>query len=326
VRTRPFLLTTGGLAVFFLLAAPSYFRRYALGTGAKLSILACLVLLLIEAALPALAPAREWFGRWTARKWAPPAILAAWLAPYFIYAFGTGDLRVRALVHLLAVCAPPLLVYYAKPLRGGGAVSWADALAWLWLTLAVVLRRLTGIWSVPENLDFMTRLFVIAVASWCWVFVRPVADRGYVFSLSLRTLRAALANFAWFAAIAIPLSFATRFAAWNPRWQGAAAFGSSYVEILAFIAWLEELFFRGFLQTLASRALNSERRGQLLASAVFGMSHVLLGRAPNWRYVCLASIAGWFYGAAFRQTRNLSAPALTHALVDTVWRTWFAAP
>jgi membrane protease YdiL (CAAX protease family) len=63
--------------------------------------------------------------------------------------------------------------------------------------------------------------------------------------------------------------------------------------------------------------------GQLLASAAFGLSHVLLAPAPNWRYVAFATVAGWFYGWAFRRSGNLVAPSLAHALVDTVWRTWF---
>jgi membrane protease YdiL (CAAX protease family) len=53
------------------------------------------------------------------------------------------------------------------------------------------------------------------------------------------------------------------------------------------------------------------------------MSHVLLAPAPNWRYVALATLAGWFYGNAFRSGGTLMAPALAHALVDTAWRTWF---
>jgi membrane protease YdiL (CAAX protease family) len=37
----------------------------------------------------------------------------------------------------------------------------------------------------------------------------------------------------------------------------------------------------------------------------------------------MATIAGIFYGRAFRRTGGLMAPALVHALVDTVWRAVF---
>jgi membrane protease YdiL (CAAX protease family) len=176
---------------------------------------------------------------------------------------------------------------------------------------------------VPVNLDFMARLLVIVVASWCWVFVRPVPGLGYIFSASAGTVRAVILNFAGFALIAVPASMAMHFAAWHPRWGGLQPILVSYAEILIFIAWLEELLFRGFLQSLLSSTLQSTRLGQLVASLAFGFSHVLLAPAPNWRYVILASVAGWFYGAAFRQSGNLLGPALTHALVDAAWRTWF---
>jgi len=187
-----------------------------------------------------------------------------------------------------------------------------------------VLRGTGGIWNVPANLDFMARLAVIAVASWCWVFLRPVPGLGYRFSLSRGTVRAAAVNFAGFAICALPLALALRFAGWNPHWHGFAALAAGYIEILVFVAWLEELFFRGFLQSLLSARLGSPARGHVAASLAFGLSHVLLGPAPNWRYVAMATLAGWFYGRAFRQSGNLTAPALTHALVDAAWRTWFS--
>src|SRR5579885_812485 len=175
----------------------------------------------------------------------------------------------------------------------------------------------------PKNLDFMARLFLIVVCAWLWVFVRPVPQLGYRLSLSLATVRPAIVNFLIFAAIAIPSSLALRFSHWNPRWPGVGRFCLEYLEIFIFIAWLEELLFRGFLQTLLSDRVKSGTWGQAIASCIFGLSHILHAPVPNWRYVLLASIAGWFYGRAFRQAGNLTGSALTHALVDTVWRTFF---
>ena len=40
----------------------------------------------------------------------------------------------------------------------------------------------------------------------------------------------------------------------------------------------------------------------------------------------LATVAGWFYGSAYRAHRSLMASAITHALVDTLWRTFFTLP
>lgn len=275
------------------------------------ALYACFFLLLALAILPAVRPRVD-------RR-----LCFLWIVPYLIYAFGTGDFRWPAFVRLLAICIPPPAIYLAFPVRRLKELTWQDAIVWLWLSLAILFHQTAGIWMAPKNLDFMARLFMIVVASWCWVYVRPVPELGYRFSLSLRTIRAAAVNFALFAAIAIPLSLILRFSRWNPQWPGPARFGLEYVEIFVFIAWLEELLFRGFLQTLLSERLKSPLRGQAITSVIFGLSHILHAPVPNWRYVILASIAGWFYGRAFRQGGNLTASALTHALVDTVWRTFF---
>ncbi len=100
-------------------------------------------------------------------------------------------------------------------------------------------------------------------------------------------------------------------------------FGLDFLQLFLFIALLEELFFRGFLQTLLTQTLRSEYGAQALAACLFGVFHILHAPFPNWRYVALATLAGWFYGSAFRQGGGLLASALTHAAVDTLWRAFF---
>jgi membrane protease YdiL (CAAX protease family) len=57
---------------------------------------------------------------------------------------------------------------------------------------------------------------------------------------------------------------------------------------------------------------------------IFGLAH-LNKRATffNWRYVILATVAGFFYGRAWLAERRLMASSITHATVDTVWSIWF---
>lgn len=321
----PAVLVISSLTIFFAFAASLYFRLHPLSLRAEAALYCCLILLLILAAIPAMPAARVLAAGLLQRPERSLLLVGIWLVPYLIYAAGTGDFRWAGLGRLIAICAPPFLIYSTAPVRNFAELSWQDGIAWTWLVLAVVLRQSNGIWNVPVSLDFMARLFLIGVASWCWTFARPVPGLGYSFAFSIRTARAAALNFLGFGLIAIPLSVAMRFASWNPRWQGIQTF-VNLIEILVFVAWLEELFFRGFLQSLLARSMKSPLGGQLLASLAFGLSHVLLSPAPNWRYVALASIAGWFYGSAFRQSGSLLAPSLAHALVDTAWRTWFLKP
>jgi membrane protease YdiL (CAAX protease family) len=203
--------------------------------------------------------------------------------------------------------------------------SWQDLCVAVVLVGFVLSRQLRGIWNVPVNLDFMSRLYLITIASWCWTFVRPIPELGYSFQVSKTVARQAAINFVLFALIALPASLAMHFTRWNPRWPGGFQFFLDFLQIFLFIAVLEELFFRGFLQSLLTHTLRSWVMAQVLVSVLFGLFHILHAPFPNWPYVALATVAGWFYGSAFRTSGSLMASALVHAAVDTVWRTWFSA-
>jgi len=96
-----------------------------------------------------------------------------------------------------------------------------------------------------------------------------------------------------------------------------------WIYIFIFIAVPEELFFRAWVQNLLERRVG--RRAALAVTAVlFGLSHFNKRSTHfNWRYVILASIAGIFYGRAWRDERRVPASAITHASVDAIWSFWF---
>jgi CAAX protease family protein len=201
-------------------------------------------------------------------------------------------------------------------------LAWQDAVALVWLATPVLARWLSGLWNVPVNLDFMARLFMVVAGAWSYLIFRGTAGAGYEARFSVGIGRAALVNLAWFSVIGIPLGLALNFIAWNPHWRGAWQFLFDGVTIFVFIAVPEEFFFRGLLQNLLEGSWGSRYGAQSAAAVLFGFMHILHG-FPNWRYVLLATIAGWFYGSAWRSTRSLVASAVTHALLDALWRTWF---
>jgi membrane protease YdiL (CAAX protease family) len=318
----PALLTF--LGIIFAGIARAYMRGYRLDFGAAASIYVCFMLLLAFVIAPGIHGSHAMVRRWLDRRYSSLGLVVLWCAPYLIYAAGTGDFRWIAILRLLLLEIPLVSIYRMLPVRDVSRFCWQDAAITVLLIASVLFHGLRGVWNVPVNLDFMARLYLIGIASWSWVFLRTLPGLGYHFSVSAKVCKAAALNFIYFAIIAIPLGLAMHFTAWNPRWRNFPSFGLDYLEIFLFIALLEELFFRGFLQTLISGSLQSWWKGQLIVSCLFGLFHILHAPFPNWRYVALASIAGWFYGSAFRQGGNLMAPVLTHALVDTVWRTWFS--
>jgi uncharacterized protein len=96
-----------------------------------------------------------------------------------------------------------------------------------------------------------------------------------------------------------------------------------WIGIFFFTAVPEELFFRAWVQNLLERRVG--RRAALgIASVIFGLSHFNKRSAHfNWRYVLLATIAGIFYGRAWREQRRVPASAITHTCVDWIWSLWF---
>ncbi len=319
-----------GLALFFGWYATVQIRRYPVGAQQAAAIYLCFLLLTALYLAPGFAISRQWLAR-RFRGIRGAAIGAAiFLLPYLIYCAGTADFRLSAFGKLAALAALPLGLFAAVPVANPRRLNWQDGLALVWLFLPVVFHLISGIWNVPVNLDFMARLFLVGVGAWSFLIQRGIENSGYEFALSPAILRDALVAFAGFIAIGLPLGFALRFIAWNPKYRGLGDLLSDYLTIFLFVAIAEELFFRGLLQNLLEGSLGSwpesGNAAQAIASVLFGLSHIQHAPFPNWRYVALASVAGWFYGCAYRNRRSLMASAGTHALVDTLWRTWFTLP
>jgi len=321
-RWLPFALVFAALALFFAWYEVLEFPRYPVGPLPAVALYVCLLLLLVLCLAPGFTASRQWLSRRVRGPAGAAAGVAAFLLPYLIYAAGTGDFRWWAYARLLAFAALPFALFAAAPVRYPERMNWQDALALLWILTPVLFGKIGGIWNVPVNLDFMSRLFLIGVGSWSFLIIRGLDNSGYDFRFSGIMVRDASVSLAGFMAIGLPLGFALRFIAWNWHWRGLRAFAFDYLTIFLFIAVAEELFFRGLLQNLLEGFFQSRQWAQASASVIFGLSHIRHAPAPNWRYVILASIAGWFYGWAYRKHRSLMASATTHALVDTIWRTW----
>ena len=286
----------------FAAIAAGYARNYSLTPAVAAGIYAAFLAQLILAIAPSFIATR-----WT------PLLLPA---PYLFYAIGTGDWNPLAILKLCCVAALPIVIYRLFPVRQLERPSWQDGIVAAFLIAVVLSGALRGIWRVPRNLDFIGRLFLLGVGAWCWSTVRPVPGLGFDFKLSAAVVRRAATNFLYFAVIAIPLSLWLGFTRPHLLWRGTPHFLTDFLEIFLFIALLEELFFRGFLQNLL---------GQAAASCLFGLFHMLHAPFPNWRYVLLATIAGWFYGSAFRESGSMLSSALVHAAVDTTWRTFLSS-
>jgi uncharacterized protein len=213
--------------------------------------------------------------------------------------------------------------------------SWRDALVLLALGLAVDLRWLEGLW--PRGLAGLGKLLLVDAGLYGFFVMRRLRGMGFDFHFCRSDWKTGLRELAFFAPVVIALGLALGFL--HPHTNAPrVSMILTWIYIFVFIAVPEELFFRAWTQNLLENRLRpwlSSRAGEradrlarvlalLITSLLFGLSHFNKRSAHfNWRYVILATIAGIFYGRAWRQDRRVPASAITHASVDAIWSLWF---
>ena len=248
---------------------------------------------------------------------------AATFLAYLIYAFGTNTFafaRVGAVAGLVFI---PLALAASAEHQPPGA--WQDyvTLAGVWMAVKFAPSR--WLWPYPGGrLAYVfTVLLCLNVALAAFLLVRRWNGVGYDLGWGRRWGLYVLGSFLLFGAIAIPLGTTLHFIQFAPRWEEWKSLPLLTLAILCFTAWPEEVLFRGLLQNMLSRSMKSDLAGWWTASVLFGFSHITNMGFPNWRYVILASIAGLFYGWAWRKSGSIFTSAIVHALVDATWHFFF---
>jgi membrane protease YdiL (CAAX protease family) len=249
---------------------------------------------------------------------------------YLIYAFGTNTFAFTRAAAIAALVFVPLVLAASAERKPPGA--WQDfaTILFVWLAVKPLPNRWgwslsNWLWPYPGGrLAYVfTVLLCVNVALAAFLLLRRVNGVGYSIGWGHRWSFFILASFIVFGCIAIPLGHAIHFIQFEPQWSQWKSLPLVSLGILFFTAWPEELLFRGLLQNMLSRASNSDLAGWWTASIVFGFSHITNMGFPNWRYVLLASIAGFFYGWTWRKTGSIFASALLHAAVDITWHFLF---
>ena len=285
--------------------------------------------LIIFAALLALAPylAAAFFPKVTAaaQRLPQPAQLllpAVLCVPYVLVACSTHTFH-RSWLALYAILpvAIAALMWNARRADAAQHGTWRDYFVLALLGLAVDLRWFEPAW--PAHLAVFNKILLLDAGIYALLCIRQLDNVGFNLRLRMRDLLIGLREFAFYAPIAIPIGLILGFLHFHAVWPHPLSAIGAFVFTFFFIAVPEELFFRGWLQNLLERRLG--RTTALAVTAIlFGLSHWNKHTLHfNWRYVMLATIAGVFYGRAWRHDRRVGASAITHASVDTIWGLWF---
>jgi membrane protease YdiL (CAAX protease family) len=257
----------------------------------------------------------------------PPAVAAMLgvlpLLAYIFYAVGTGSF-VWSRVGLVACMAliPVALAAWAGSAPFG---AWQDYAAMAAIFLPFWLGWVQYLWPypTPKVTYAMNVLLIIQIGEIAFLLMRRAPDVGFAFAWSRKWIVTVVACFAAIGLIDIPLALKIHFMRYDPsNGHHARVLGELLVTFI-FTAWAEEFFFRGLLQNALSRTLRSDAAALIVASIVFGFSHINHEYFPNWRYVLLATIAGFFYGIAWRRTRSMTGSGVIHAAVDVTMHQLF---
>jgi membrane protease YdiL (CAAX protease family) len=242
-----------------------------------------------------------------------------WLL-YLIYAAGMEIADARS--------ALVMAIYLALPFLAMNMTRNAEPLVilWLWLPLEFgILRSLLITRAAGPDLHYVFAQIlaldagIVAFAVW-----NRTPAIGYRFDVAPKILSNGFIHFVLFAAIAIPLGWAITFIRYSFAISKLYTAPLVFLGIFFFTALPEEFLFRGLIQNWIQRTTRRPTFSLVTASVIFGASHLNNGPPiPNYKYFFMASIAGVFYGRAWRNTGSLMASSMTHALVDTFWSLLF---
>jgi len=254
--------------------------------------------------------------------------LLAPLVPLFavlIYSLAvTGNWKMLLFGAAYAVLPALLLASSAGKSPG----TWEDYAAlliiWLPVALPVPYRLMYRVFPYPPPLTHtLAILMALNTAVAAFVLLRRLDGVGYAVAWGRGFTANFAIHFAIFAALAIPIGLKMGFLVFNPSLARARSSPLTALGVLFFTAWPEEFLFRGLLQNLLSRAMKNQWVGLIVASVIFGFSHIFHAPSPNWKYMLLATIAGLFYGHVWMKTRSLLPGTFVHALVDISWHILF---
>ncbi|RME85876.1 MAG: CPBP family intramembrane metalloprotease [Planctomycetota bacterium] len=213
--------------------------------------------------------------------------------------------------------------------KSKGRITFWDFLLMLWIWYPVEFHLLPR-FHYPSGGSIRLPLhFFMALLPAIYLFLvsRDFAFVGYSYHLQKKDFLWILGSLAAISLTVIPLGLALDFLKWNPHFQGIAATFGIFIGIFFLTALPEEFLFRGLLHQMIDHWLGKPRYfilPLLISSIFFGLCHWNNGHPqPNWNYVILATIAGFFYGMTYLKSKSIVASALVHASVNTLWALFF---
>ena len=256
-------------------------------------------------------------------------VSAVSVVPYLLYSVPTGVFAWQSFGKLLGYCLVISLFFVvARP--HPKRLAWQDVIVLALLAYPMVSGLSTmfqDIYRSPHDsiptLRPLGQLMLMPLGVTAYLSIRGLANTHFQFVPSRDDLVAGLRQFVFFLPIGLTLAVGIGFSQWSPRpfdsWTYPFEVTGGALAFYATVGLSEELFFRGIIQNLLAESYSRPLLARFLASVLFGLAHITRG-FPNWRYVAVAAVLGWFCGTAYAQRRSIVASNVTHTLVVVVQR------
>jgi len=316
------------LTLIMSLGALLFLASIPVSRSDKALAVVCFGLLLLPYLLFTSPHFLQWLRERTAQSlFVFPAML---LAVSILYGLGPGRLQMPESLVIPVYLGLPIL-FASLAARRGERPNRYDLLAVLFIYIPVELSALAGAWrpadpGIRSPSHPFSQLLGMNLALFCFMVIRPLEGMGFTFRLQRRDVVQALIAFAWFFPLALVFGTTTGFVPFEPHLPDPRLIVPVVLGLSLMVALPEEVLFRGLTQNLLQRAAPTARwrvAALVAASVIFGFSHLNNNPTFDWRYVTIASVAGLAYGTVYNRTGKVTAAAITHALVDIVWRLCF---
>ncbi len=249
------------------------------------------------------------------------------LVPYLIYSVGTGTFHWRNFA-LLAGLTTILAAWYAVR-RPQHLVT--DLLFMAVAGIVVLLKVFPRIYielAPHATASILGQLMWFRLQFLAVLCIRGMSGINFGLVPSRKDWSIGIQHYLMFIPAALVagmlLHFAQPHAAFTVWWKGAALAAGTFAAFLWVVALWEEFYFRGMLQQLLTKRLGGTMTGLVTTSVIFGLAHLPFRQFPNWKMALLAGLAGGFYGWAYIRAGSIRAAMVTHALVVTTWKVFFA--
>ncbi len=260
-----------------------------------------------------------------ARLFALPAVL---IAVFCFSAWRSGALNLPLALLIIAYTLVPTVLIFVQG-ADAGAATWLDCIVILALWLPVELN-LGSQWIPAHAQGFLhTVAYGVALTLALVLFLAFRGMKGMKYNLPTRLMDFIdpLIAFVIVAPVLIGLGIALAFIPWfhMPGNFSAAGFAKTFGIIFVATALPEEILFRSLIQNWLMQKFGSTTAVLAIASLIFGCAHLNNGpqALPNWRYMILATIAGFAYGKVFQRSSSATASMALHALVDATKHVFF---